>query len=64
MRIRIPIRDGITLILDEHGLELEADSGRSRATWPLNIEQILTLRDGCDAAFKLEQCKMRKAAEK
>jgi hypothetical protein len=57
----MPIRDGVTLIIDEHGAELEVVTGRmSTHTWPLDDDATLTLRDGCDAAYKIRQTKVRR----
>jgi hypothetical protein len=59
MRIRIPVRDGVTLIVDGDITELETSDHRDVVTWPLDTDALLTMRDGCDAAFKLWQAQQR-----
>jgi hypothetical protein len=59
MRIRIPVRDGVAVLIDDHCCELETSDRGATVTWPLDVDALLTMRDGCDAAFKLWQVKRR-----
>lgn len=53
------MRDGVALLIDDLGAEIEMVCGRAITTMPLDIDALLTMRDGCDAAFKLWQVKQR-----
>lgn len=53
------MRDGVALLIDDLGAEIEMVCGRAITSMPLDTDALLTLRDGCDAAFKLWQVKQR-----